>query len=64
MRVLITPPDRDGRRWRIQIEERRIRVFELLGVSVAAHGRTMRGIPELGAWLLAHELTPDELIEA
>ncbi|MDP9795871.1 hypothetical protein J2S43_004383 [Catenuloplanes nepalensis] len=64
MRVLITPPDRDGRRWRIQIEERRIRVFELLGVSVSAHGRTLRGIPELGAWLVTHELAADDLIEA
>ncbi|MDR7274402.1 hypothetical protein [Catenuloplanes atrovinosus] len=64
MRVLITSLDCDGRRWRIQIEERRIRVFELLGGSVAAHGRTLRGLPELGAWLVTRELAPDDLTEA
>jgi len=63
VRVLITPPDRDGRRWRIQIEPRRIRIYELLGRSIAADGPVLPGIAELGAWLVAQGIDADTLIE-
>jgi hypothetical protein len=66
MQVWITPADRDGTRWRIQVETSgRVRVFRRTGRSIGqASVSGVTNVGALGRWLLERGIDPDDLTPA
>ncbi|MDG4795484.1 hypothetical protein [Micromonospora sp. WMMD1082] len=56
----ITPPDREGRRWRLEIwPDARVRVYALSGRWVSS--APQREPRDIGAWMLNRNIDPDHL---
>lgn len=66
VRVWLTPLDRMGNRWRIEVRpDGRVFVFRLTGDLVAsAPLRHVRDIGALGEWLVQQGIEFDDLIES
>jgi hypothetical protein len=66
MRVWITPADRLGVVWRIEVQASGgVRVFRRTGRSVAQTPlRRPSDLRELGAWLVERGIDPDALLDA
>ena len=61
----ITPADRDGVVWRIEVRERgAVRVFRRTGKSVTqTPPRRPASVNDLGRWLVERGIDPDTLAE-
>jgi hypothetical protein len=64
VRVWLTPVDRDGRRWRIEVwTDGRVRVYSVVaGYTSSAPLRAVRDIGALGVWLVGQGIDPTDLI--
>ncbi len=59
---MLTPSDREGRTWRIEVRPDGVRVYRTVRGSVTGSPvRDVRDMPSLGAWLVARGLDVEDL---
>jgi len=64
VQVLVTPPDRQGQTWRIEVDDAgRVRVYRAAGRTVwGVPLRAVRDVHDLGRWLVERGIDPDQLL--
>jgi hypothetical protein len=63
VQVFVSRPDRDGKVWRVEVHNHRVRAFRVIGgVVVEPPVPAVVDLGSFAAWLLDRGLTGDDLI--